>query len=119
MKELICIMCPNGCSLQVEWDGTNIGEVTGALCPRGKEYAKQELTAPKRNIATSVRVVGGDLPLVSVRLTAPIPKEDIFRAVQEIQKLTLSAPVKAGTVVIEKILGYDSDVVVTRNCEKA
>ena len=119
MKELICIMCPNGCALQVEWDGKTIGEVSGALCPRGKEYAVQELTAPKRNIATSVPVIGGELPLVSVRLTAPIPKEAIFPAMEEIRKLKLTAPVAIGTVVLKNILGYESDVIVTKNCKKA
>ena len=119
MTELVCIMCPNGCALQVQWDGKTVGTVSGGSCPRGKEYAIQELTAPRRNLATSVRVIGGELPLVSVRLTAPIPKEALLPAVQEIQKLTLTAPVKAGTVVMEKLLGYDSDVIVTRNCEKA
>ena len=80
---------------------------------------KQELTDPKRNIATSVLVEGGESPLASVRLTAPIPKARIFDAMDEIRKCRLAAPVKAGTVVIKGILGLDADVIVTKNVEKA
>lgn len=80
---------------------------------------KQELTDPKRNIATSVLVERGELPLASVRLTAPIPKARIFDAMDEIRKCRLTAPVKAGTVVIKGILGLDADVIVTKNVEKA
>ena len=119
MTELICILCPNGCGLQVQWDGKTVESVSGASCPRGREYAVQELTAPKRNIATSVPVSGGELPLASVRLTQPIPKELIFPALSEIQRIRLAAPVKAGTVLIENLLGCGSDVIVTRGCEKA
>ena len=67
-----------------------------------------------RNIATSVLVKGGELPLVSVRLTDPIPKERIFDAMAEIRRCRLTAPVMTGDVVIKGILGYDSDVIVTK-----
>lgn len=119
MREFTCIMCPNGCEIQVSWEGDRVGEIVGAACPKGREYAAQELTAPKRNIATSVLVEGGALPLASVRLTAPIPREAIFPALREIQNIVLKAPVKAGTVVIQRLLGYESDVVVTRDCDQA
>ena len=79
-KEFTCIVCPNGCQITAQWDGSCVGEISGALCPRGAAYVSQELTAPKRNIATSVRVQRGVLPLASVRLTAPIHKEAIFSA---------------------------------------
>ena len=50
-----------------------------------------------------------------VRLTNPIPRDRIFDAMQEIKKCTLTAPVKAGTVVISRLLGYDTDVIVTKS----
>jgi len=118
-EKLTCILCPNGCDIQAQWDGKTVGKVSGASCPRGREYAVQELTEPKRNIATSVYVTGGELPLASVRLTAPIPKGMVMDAVREIQKIRLEAPVKAGTVLLQNILGCASDVIVTRGCEKS
>lgn len=117
-KEFTCIICPNGCSIEAEGKDGGIFSIEGALCPKGEDYVRQELTCPQRNIATSVRVLGGTLPLASVRLTNPIPKERIFDAMDEIKKVELAAPVKAGTVVIEGILGYQSDVVVTKDVDR-
>lgn len=116
-KEFTCIICPNGCEITAETEGGLT--ITGAACPRGIDYVKQELTAPVRNIATSVLVKEGALPLASVRLTAPIPRERIFDAMKEIKGCVLTAPVKAGTVVIHQLLGYESDVIITKDVEKA
>jgi len=48
-------------------------------------------------------------------LTKPIPKDRIFDAMKEIKKCCLTAPVTAGTVLVENILGYDADVIVTKS----
>ena len=73
---------------------------------------------PMRSIASSVLVEGGELPLASVRLTRPIPKEKIFAVMEEIKKVKLSAPVEEGTVVISNVLGLGSDVMVTKAVER-
>lgn len=119
LREFICIVCPNGCEIKAEIEENENGavelvSVEGAACKRGNAYVEQELKNPKRNIATSVFVEGGILPLASVRLTSPIPKGRIFDAMAEIRKCRLTAPVKAGTVVIHNLLGYDVDVIVTK-----
>ena len=77
VKEFTCIVCPNGCTITAEAEARGDGayavrSVQGAACPRGTAYVEQELTDPRRTIATSVPVKGGALPLASVRLTAPI-----------------------------------------------
>lgn len=117
IREFTCIICPNGCALRAEAEDGQVRAVSGAACHKGEEYARQEMTAPKRNIATSVLVEGGVLPLASVRLTRPIPKERIFEAMEQIKRVILKAPVQAGTVVIRGILGLDSDVIVTKTVE--
>ncbi|NBH71305.1 DUF1667 domain-containing protein [Clostridiaceae bacterium] len=114
IREFTCIICPNGCEIQAEIVDGALTSVTGHTCPKGEAYVKQELADPRRNIATSVLVQGGELPLASVRLTNPIPKDRIFDAMAEIRKVSLQAPVVAGTVVVAGILGYDSDVIVTK-----
>ncbi len=118
LREFTCIICPNGCEIEAELDGNQILSIEGATCPKGEAYVRQELTNPQRNIATSVLVKGGVLPLASVRLTNPIPKDQIFAAMAEIRKVSVEAPVTAGTVVIKGILGYDSDVIITKSVEK-
>ena len=70
-----------------------------------------------RNIATSILVEGGEMPLASVRLSAPIPKAKIFDVMNEIRKVKRTAPVHEGDVVIENVLGLGSNVIVTRTVE--
>ena len=118
-RTFTCIVCPNGCEIETEYEGAQVLSITGNLCPKGKTYVTQELVDPRRTIATSVRVLGGTMPLASVRLTGAIPKARIFDAMEEINRQTLTAPVKIGDVVIRGILGLDSDVIVTRNVERA
>lgn len=118
LREFTCIICPNGCEIEADIEDGKILSITGATCPKGEDYVRQELTDPQRNIASSILVRGGVLPLASVRLTSPIPKARIFDAMEEIKKVSADAPVKAGTVVIKGILGYDSDVVVTKSVGK-
>jgi len=114
-----CIVCPNGCDIEVEHEGAEVLAVTGNLCPKGKDYVTQELLDPRRTIATSVRVVGGDQPLVSVRLTSAIPKARIFDAMDAINARTLEAPVAIGDVVIGDLLGLGCEVIATRNVAAA
>ena len=115
IREFICVLCPNGCELTVELDDEyTILKLEGATCQRGGEYVKQELFAPQRNIATSVKVIGGNMPLVSVRLSEAIPKERIFDVMDEIKKVKLEAPVSLGQVIIRNVLGLELDVIATK-----
>ena len=81
-RSFTCIICPNGCEITAEYEGDTVYAVQGAACPKGDAYVRQELTDPQRNIATSVLVEGGELPLASVRLSHPIPKKEIFRVMR-------------------------------------
>ncbi len=38
MKKLVCIGCPLGCMISVEMDGSEIKNVAGYTCLRGKMY---------------------------------------------------------------------------------
>ena len=50
MKEFICIECPKGCRLTID---ENLN-VTGNTCLRGKQYAINEVTCPKRIVTSTV-----------------------------------------------------------------
>jgi hypothetical protein len=56
MKELICILCPNGCHLTVD-DNLN---VTGNTCLRGDAYARKELKIPLSDLKYEVVDDRGD-----------------------------------------------------------
>lgn len=119
MKKLYtCIVCPNGCEIEVDLEGNNINNIEGASCKKGKEYVMQELTNPQRNIASSVKVINGELELVSVRLNNTIPKNKIFEVMEEIKKLQIEAPVKIGDIVEKNILDLNVDLIATKNIEK-
>ena len=91
-KQFTCIVCPNGCEIEAEVENGQVISVTGHTCPRGEQYVRQELTAPRRTIASSVLVKGGELPVTSVRLTRAIPKDMIFPVMDEIRKGPVGAP---------------------------
>lgn len=114
-RDFTCIICPNGCEISVEAEGETEVSCMGALCKRGEAYARQEFYDPRRNIASSVLVANGDMPLVSVRLSSAIPKARIFDVMDEIKKVRLTAPVMSGQVVIKNVLDLQSDVIATRN----
>ena len=113
-RKFTCIVCPNGCEIEVDYEGKDIKNIEGEGCNKGKEYVVLELTDPRRNIASSVILLNGELPLVSVRLTNPIPKDKIFDVMDIIKGIKLEAPVEVGDVVVKNIMGYDSDLIVTK-----
>ncbi len=120
MNELICIQCPNGCTLRLRLsERGELLRVTGNRCKRGAEYAAQELRDPRRTIATSVLVLDGAAPLCSVRITAPIPRARIQDAVAAIHALRVPAPVAIGDVLAHDLLGLGCDVIATKSIAKA
>lgn len=106
-----------GCRMTVEKTADGY-KVTGNTCPRGKAYAIDEMTAPKRMVTSSVPVSGGAYKTVSVKTATSIPKELIFKALDTLKGVKLFAPVAEGDVVVKNILGCGVDFVATRAVEK-
>jgi len=113
MKELICITCPKGCHLKV--DVENGYAVTGNSCPRGAEYAVNELKNPKRVVTSTVRTDSDIFPRCPVKTNGAIPKEKMFEAMSLLDDIVLSTPVKTGQKVVENLFGTGIDFVVTRD----
>ena len=111
MKELTCIVCPRGCRLTID-DNLN---VTGNSCTRGAQYAKDELTNPKRMITSFVRVKNRENTVVSVKTSTSIPKGMIFDVMNEIDKVRVTAPTKIGDVAIKNVLNTGADIIITKN----
>ena len=117
MKQLVCIGCPSGCRLTIdEKDGEYI--VTGNTCPRGKEFAISEMTAPKRTICSTVKTAFSDVPVLPVRVSDDIPKEKIFDVMREINAVTLKERIGRGDAVIKDVLGLGVDVIATSDLLK-
>ena len=118
-KVMICINCPMGCRLTVDDSDKNNILVSGNTCPRGKTYAVNEVTSPKRMVTGSVRVSGGAIPMVSVKTREAIPKHLIFESLELLKQVTLTAPVAIGDVVVKDICGCGVDFIATKNVDKA
>lgn len=114
MTELICITCPRGCHLSVD---ENLN-VTGNTCPRGVLYAKAELTHPVRMVTSSVNVDSKIESRLPVKTKEPIPKELIFKVMEEIYKVSVKAPIKIGDVIIKDVLGTGVDIVSCKNIDR-
>ena len=57
LREYTCVVCPNGCALQVEiseGDRPQCLSVSGNLCPRGKSWAEQEVENPLRRACSLI-----------------------------------------------------------------
>lgn len=111
-KEMICIVCPMGCHLTID---TETLDVKGNTCPRGAEYAKEELVVPKRVITSTVRIEGGLHRRMPVKTDGAIPKDLNFKCMEELAKVLLHSPVKTGDIVIKNVLGTGVDVVACRD----
>ena len=118
-KKLICINCPLGCSLEVSINKES-GEynVTGNTCKRGESYAIGELTNPTRIVTTSLFVQNGKQKMVSAKTSTEIPKNLIMPSMIYLANIKVNAPIKAGDVLVENILGTGANIVATRTVDK-
>lgn len=116
-KEITCILCPNGCDILIEYSDEELIEIEGAVCPKGKEYARQEIKDPLRILTSSVMVKGGDTSLVSVKSDKPVPLENIMDIMEELKELKVKAPISIGDIIIEKPNGIDCNIIATREVE--
>ena len=117
-KTLTCIICPVSCVLTVNHTKQKIHAVEGHQCKKGKVYAQEEILDPRRTLTTTVAVRSGELPLVSVRTDRPIPKDKIFSIMAELLKLTVSAPVVIGDIIIMDIKNTGANIIATKTVNK-
>ena len=115
MTELICIGCPRGCHLKV--DEENDYAVTGNNCNVGAEYGRNELINPTRTLTTTVRLTNSVHHSLSVKSAHPIPKKDLFKAMDELNGIEVPAPVKCGDVVYRNVADSGVDVIATRGID--
>lgn len=68
-----------------------------------------------RTISSSILVKNGEVPLASVRTTAPIPLSKVMDVMKEIKGCVAIAPLRIGDIILTNPAGTDTDVMVTRN----
>ena len=112
-RDFVCIVCPRGCQLHVDDNGT----VSGNFCPRGNKYANDEMTCPRRTLTSSVRVANREDLLVSVKTDGAIKKEKMFEAMEQIDKISVNAPCRIGDVLIKDFTEEGINLVITKNID--
>jgi CxxC motif-containing protein len=114
-RQLVCIVCPRGCKIDVTMDGTEIKSIKGFTCKRGEEYAKTECIAPVRTLTTTMRISGANLPLLPVKSQSPVPKGMLFDFMKAINGTQVTAPVAVGDIVLANACGTGINIVASRN----
>lgn len=114
MKEFVCIECPKGCRLSID---ENLN-VTGNTCIRGKKYAINEVTCPKRIITSTVVVNSKIVSRLPVMTENDVPKELMFDIVKELNNVRVEVPVKCRDVIIENVCGTGVNIIATRTLEE-
>ena len=117
-REYTCIICPNGCQISVEYEGTNIKNIKGDECPKGKDYVKNEITNPLRVFTGSVLVESGDFSLVSVKTHVPIPKKYLKKVGKITRRIKVEAPIEISQVIAFNLLNEEIDLIATRKIKK-
>ena len=112
----LCIGCPLGCRLEVdELPVAGELEVRGFSCKKGKEFAAQEHTDPRRSVSTTVALVGAALSRLPVKTAGTVPKAMVREVCSVLREVRVHAPVRCGQVVAANVLGTGVDVVATRD----
>ena len=114
-QNLTCIGCPLGCSISVSLsDNGEVSEITGNTRKKGEEYARKEVTNPSRVVTSIVKINNGDVNMVSVKTAEDIPKGKIFDCMEALKKVTVTAPVQIGEVIIKNVCVTGVDVIATK-----
>jgi CxxC motif-containing protein len=102
---ITCIQCPKGCRVTVSPDGTTKGNG----CPKGAEYALQEMKAPKRVLTTTLLAPDGSL--VPVKTSRPIPKDQVMVWAENLRTTPASAgPIRPGQILLRDPFGIKVDI---------
>ena len=116
--EFICIVCPTSCPVNAEWNETDLLSIDHAQCKLAWSFIRDEIFDPRRTVTTTVLVEGADLPLVSVKTDAPVPKQAVMEVMDLLAGVVVHAPVVIGDVIVSNVMGTGSNIVATRHALK-
>ena len=112
-KSFICINCPRGCHLEIS--GTSGSwQISGNQCPRGENYAIQEMTDPRRTVTATAATDNKEFPRIPLKSSKPVPKMQIGKILEAIGKLQVRLPVQAGSCLLCNAANTGIDIVATR-----
>lgn len=113
-RKVICIVCPLGCEVEIVSKEDDF-IIKGNKCIRGKRYAIKEITNPTRIVTSTVKINNRSFKRLPVRTDKAIPKSKIFQCMAIINSLELETPIRINEVIIENIVGTDSNLISSRS----
>jgi len=116
-SKIICIVCPNGCEMEVTELSTTKVDISGYKCEKGKEYAHQEIINPARTVTTTIKVKNGFIKRLPIRSESPIPKDIILEIMEKIKAFEIEAPVQSGDIIIENILNTGINIIASKSVD--
>ena len=117
IKEMVCIVCPMSCKLNVEMENNKVKNVSGNTCARGVKYATEELTNPTRMVTSTVFIKNAALTRLPVATSAPIPKNKINDVMKQINKVKVKAPIKREDIIIKNVCRTGVDIIASRSMD--
>jgi CxxC motif-containing protein len=112
---LICIICPVGCELEVSGNG-NEWQVQHHRCAKGIDYARKEVSAPERELTSTVALRGSVLEKrLPVRLDRPIARGLVLPVVAVIREAVARVPVEMGDLILGDVLGLGVNLIASRS----
>lgn len=138
-RHFTCIVCPRGCSLEVEMArGTSspdaaaaqggaaviagspsILSVSGNGCKRGEDYARREVVDPRRSLTSTVRTRGLERRRLPVRSSGALPLGRLVEAARALDGIVVDKPMKCGDLVAKDLIGLGVDVIATDTIDAA
>jgi CxxC motif-containing protein len=110
-REVVCLLCPMGCVINVYLKDDNIIKVTGNKCKRGIDFAKEEVINPKRILTTTLMINSSIFRRVPVRSSSPVPKDMVLNFVREIKKIKVKPPIKMGDIIVKNFMNTGADII--------
>jgi CxxC motif-containing protein len=111
--KMICVACPMGCEMVAAVEDGKLADLKGHACKRGIGYAEAEITNPTRGFHSTLRVEGGEAPLVSIKSAAPVPKGLLMACAEATRSLIVKAPIAVGDVLLPDVCGTGVDLIAT------
>jgi CxxC motif-containing protein len=118
-QEMICIVCPLSCRLQIEQDeAKNIMAITGNKCKRGEVYAHKELTNPTRLLTSTVIIHHALHQRLPIMTSSDIPKDRMFDVMKAIAHIEVEAPVQINQVILSNVCDLNVDIIASRTMHR-
>jgi CxxC motif-containing protein len=112
MRKLTCIVCPSGCSINVNPD-VDPWSIAGNLCPRGIDFARKELTNPTRTVCSTARTSFATVRRLPVRTRGEVPLASVRSVMAEISRLVVDRETRTGDTLIENVARTGVAVIAT------